>query len=424
MAKVDQARYDAFEKLLKMQQASQFISHNDDDSSFSQNPKATHLVAGVTRWQAWLDFIIDSFVKGDPSKLQDELRIVLRLGAFELLIQEEVAYASINDAVNLAKKKVMDRAGGLVNGVLRTIDRQRESLPEPKANPRTNYLAVTRSHPEWMVKRWAAHMSDDELVALLNANNEVPRFFMRVNTLKSSIADLSKKFDLAGIAYREVEDDPYLFEVLRIKPILNFLKEGMCFVQDRGAGMAADLLAPKPGESVLDMCAAPGGKSMQIAGLMQNSGRLVAADLSQRRLEMVKQNAEAMSATVVEPYQGDMTKTKANEIGRFDAILLDAPCSGTGVLSKRADLRWNRKESDLKDLIELQTALFRSGLDLLVPGGRIVYSTCSIEADENEMIVESMLQENPKLKQVEETRRTRPDRDQCDGAYSCLLELS
>ena len=423
-SKIDQARYDAFEKLNQMHLSSQYISHNDEKSLFQSHPRAIHIVAGVTRWRAWLDFIIDSFAKGDPSAIQAELRIVLRIAIFELLILKDAPYAVINDAVNLAKKKVMNNAGGFVNGVLRAIDRKREALPQPNSGNKLEDLAILKSHPVWLLEKWAKHFDEKDLTSLLDANNSIPRFFVRTNRIKTSPQALSKSFDMAGIEYKQVHDDKDLFEVVRLKPVLNFVKQGQCFVQDRGAGIAVKLLSPEPEESILDVCAAPGGKSMQIAGLMQNRGRIVAADLTRRRLELVEQNAKAYSVSALETFEGDMTQIKMNEIGRFDGVLLDAPCSGTGVLSKRADLRWNRKPGDLKDLVDLQLALLRSSLGLVQPGGRLVYSTCSIEAEENEMIAETVAKEFPNFTLDPDYKKTLPHEDDCDGAFACRFDYN
>lgn len=423
-AKIDQARYDAFEKLVQMNESAQYISHNDEKNQHQSHPRAIHIVAGVTRWQSWLDFIIDSFAKGDPSNIQSELRIVLRIAIFELLILKDAPYAVINDAVNLAKKKVMANAGGFVNGVLRAIDRKRDALPEPNGANKLENLAITKSHPLWLLERWAKNYDEEELNKLLDANNSIPRFFVRVNRVKTSPKALASSFDMVGIEYKQVEEDSDLFEVVRLKPVLNFVKNGQCFVQDKGAGLAVKILDPEPEESILDVCAAPGGKSMQIAGLMQNRGRIVAADLTRRRLDLVKQNAKNYSVSILETFEGDMTKIKMNEVGRYDGVLLDAPCSGTGVLSKRADLRWNRKPSDMKDLFDLQLGLLRASLDLVQPGGRLVYSTCSIEVEENEQIVEKVAKEFPHFNLDPEYVRTLPHEDGCDGAFACRFDHS
>ncbi len=348
--------------------------------------RASDYVAGVTRQRRWLDFLIDHHYRGDAERLDPVLRQILRIGTYELLIRETAPHAAVNEAVSTAKRLLHKGAAGLTNAVLRAIERADRTgrLPTPDSSDPADDLATRHSHPTWLVRRWLEAFGHDATVQLLESNNAVPRYALRVTAGSDGCDDFLRLLaDLdADPAPSEWLDD--FVTVGRLQPVLRggLLESGACAVQDEAAGLVVRVLDPQPGEVVLDAAAAPGGKAVYAALRMGNEGRVTALDVSEAKAALVREAAERQGAGIVEAAVGDLTAWEAP--ARFDRVLLDAPCSGTGVLAKRADLRWNRTPDDLDELAALQDRLLDAAARHVEPGGLLVYSTCSIEAAEND----------------------------------------
>jgi 16S rRNA (cytosine967-C5)-methyltransferase len=320
------------------------------------------------------------------------------MGIYELLFLRTPPYAAINEAAELAKSVSHEGVVGLVNGVLREVDRQRGNLPEPARGDRAELLAVRYSHPTWIVRRWHDRYGRESTRDLLARNNERPAYAVRVNRRKISPGSFRERLDERGIDFRSSSyfDD---FVVLdRLWPLFEhgLIEDGFCSVQGQGAGAVVRLLNPQPKERCIEVCAAPGGKSLYMAELMADQGHILAVDKHEGRLDLVRQGADRLGISIVDTLVIDARQLPGRvDVGRADRVLLDAPCSGTGVLNKRADLRWKRDSSDLEMLVSLQDELLDAAAELVRPGGVFVYSTCSLEPEENEERVAAFLDRHP-----------------------------
>ena len=394
------AREIAIRHLQKLE-ASAAPNFDADDSwhidSGRDHRLVTEYVAGITRWRRWLDFVVGSFYRGEFARMEPLLVQILRLGAYDLLMLRTPSHAAIHESVELAKILVRPGAGGLVNGILRTIDRNREKLPQPESGDLIPELGIRYSHPDWMVSRWMDRYGRRDAEALMAWNNRRPLYSIRINTLKADRETFIGMLDEAGIEWQPGRYLDDFIRVPKLQPIVRggFLKDGWCAVQDESAGLVVRLLDPHPGDTVLDICAAPGGKTLYAASIMRGEGRLLATDVQADRLEKLTR--------VKVRYQADWVEAKALAASRLDKamladrVLLDAPCSGLGVLSKRADLRWRRKAEDIRKVAGIQRSLLASAVRHVKPGGVLVYGTCTIEPEENEAHIDAFLEAHPEF---------------------------
>ncbi len=405
---------------------------------------ATELAFGVVRRKNTLDTLLSVAVSRPRENVEPALWMLLRLGTYQLALCNGVAdYAATSETVELSRWLGRDDWAGFANGCLRSVARlitdQSIDEPSPFALPLTacryrrlsqpifaspaeqplSYLSKAFSLPHWLVERWSERFDFAELCRLGFWFNTPSSLSLRVNRLRTDRDTLLAKFAEAGIAASagELPTSIRLDSPTRIDLLPGFA-EGEFVVQDESAQQAAELLAPQPGETVLDLCAAPGTKTTHLAELMRNEGRLIATDSSETRLKLVTQNAERLGLSIIET--ATVTLEGSNiPPGPFDAILIDAPCSNTGVLGKRPDARWRIQPEDLEELSRIQLLLLLAATSRLKPGGRIVYSTCSIEPDENSSVVEAACHFRQKLKIVEQHELT-PGRN-ADGGFQCLL---
>ena len=354
-------------------------------------------VAGVTRHRRWLDHVLSQFYRGDLDGLQPELLQILRIGAYELVVKEAASHAAVNEAVETAKTRLHRGAGGLTNGVLRALARalSRGPLAPPATGDRADDLAVRHSQPTWLVRRWLAAWGDDDTVAFLREMNAPPRYSLRLTGGRAARPDALDRLATLGADPSPSDALDDFVTVRRLQPVIRdgWLERGEAAVQDEAAGLVVRVLDPQPGERVLDAAAAPGGKAIYAALRMENAGTVTALDVSVSKTRLVEAAAQRQGATVVEAVAGDLAEWKAGDL--YDRVLLDAPCSGTGVLAKRADLRWNRQPEDLGALTALQDRLLDAAAGHVRPGGVLVYSTCSVETEENDDRVEAFLTRHP-----------------------------
>ena len=433
----------AVEQLVRVEEGRAFVgligaSEEGTSQDARDERQTTEYVAGVTRWRRWLDFVLDQFYHGSVERVEPVLKQILRVGAYDLLMLGTPPHAAVNEAVSLAKSMVRPDAGRLANGVLRSLDRGREALAKP-TGPEADRLAVRHSHPTWMVERWLGRLGREGTIALLQSNNARPIYGLRVNTLVGSPEDFRASLEENEIEY---ENSPFLSYFVRVRHLQGLFRTGLvaagtCAIQDEGAGLVVCALDPQPGERILDLCAAPGGKALHAAQLMQNHGEVLAVDVNAARLRLVERAAAVQRVDVVRTLAADARTLDPAELGLWDRVLLDAPCSGLGVLAKRADLRWNRRVEDFTELVALQDALLEAAARLVRPGGVLVYATCSIEPVENEARVEAFLQRYPafvperpipslpdEVLSSEGFLLTHPPVHQTDGAFAALLRNS
>jgi 16S rRNA (cytosine967-C5)-methyltransferase len=434
----------------------------------------TQLVFGVIRRKATLDALLRPFITRPFHTVEPAVVDVLRLGAFQLAFLTHVPkHAAVFETVNLARHVGSPMARGFVNGVLRRVAEAvtdefvdgpgkdavpfemqpnppapfpkreggekppphlgegvgggvvfryrklaRELLPDPAADP-PGYLAAGFSWPRWLADRWLARYGFDECVRLGFWFNAPPPLWLRVNKLK-----LDREAYRLLLAAKGIDAEPgehpqslRLLEGVSIRELPGYAK-GEFTVQDLSAMAVASALDPRPGWHVLDLCAAPGGKATHLAELMKDRGKVVACDIDPKRLETVTALARRLGVTIVEPYLLDKEQTNP-PAGPFDAALVDVPCSNTGVLGRRPEVRWRLRPTEFEDLVRLQTRLLLTAIERVKPGGVVVYSTCSVEPDENAGVVKAVRRAFRGLKLEAETHAI-PGRP-ADGGYWAKL---
>jgi 16S rRNA (cytosine967-C5)-methyltransferase len=359
---------------------------------------------GAIRNLGTLDFVIGKLRDGE---MDTRTKQALRVGLYQLLRTRIPRHAAVNETVENA-----GRGRSMVNAVLRRFLREEKSLLEMlEAAP----VSVRLSHPQTLVARWTAQFGQADTARLCAWNNEPAEIFVRVNELKVTKGELLR----AG-GGEEIAAHPMMLKTARLP--IPWIVAGLCYVQDPSTLLACEMLAPRPGERVLDACAAPGGKTSYLAQLMGNEGEIVACDVAKDRLARLRENLKRLSVTNTEARQIDWLHAppKPGSLEKFDRILIDAPCSNTGVIRRRIDVRWRLREEDFKKMPRIQLGLIKNTAKFLKPGGTLVYSTCSLEREENEAVAEQAVREIPELKLVE-MRRNLPLRDGVDGAFAAVF---
>lgn len=349
------------------------------------------LVWGMLRKRGWIDHLLAPRVRGGIARLDGDLADLLRLGVYQLFEMGSVPpYAAIAQTVELAKRRHGLGASKLVNAVLRRLDRERETLaPALPADP-VEALAVEQSHPRWLVARWIARWGAEETRALLEANNrEAPLIVRPWGVVREQ---LEAMLEASGVAVTEA---PLVADSLQLGPgtlltALGAFQQGHCFVQDPAATLVTMYAAIPEGSRVADLCAAPGGKAVELA---RTAREVIAADVSEARLQRVQETVDRLELEHVSPVVVDARE--AASLGTFDAVLVDAPCTGTGTFRRHPDARWRLRTSDLAVMAATQRAILRAAAEAVAPGGLLVYSTCSLEPEENDAQVEAFLADHP-----------------------------
>ena len=372
---------------------------------------ALELFYGVLRNLTLLDFWIRRL---RASRVESDLRDILRLGLYQLLFLETAEHAAVHETVSLASKKQRT----IINAMLRAATRQRsELLPRAEAQP----LFIRTSHPQFLVERWQQHFGAEHAQELCEWNNLPAPVYARINLLRIDRTEFLRTYPES----RLVPDNPNFVKVNSLPS--DALERGHCYVQDPSTTIACQLLDPKPGERILDACAAPGGKTALIAEQVKNRAFIAACDREQRRVRAMRANLQRLGAQIALVEQCDWTRQSRSILqsanGGFDRVLVDAPCSNTGVMRRRVDVRWRLTPADFGRMQERQIAILRAVLRLLKPGGVIVYSTCSLEPEENEEVVRRIVAETPALR-LEAQKHSLPFRDGFDGAFAAKLVRS
>lgn len=350
-----------------------------------------HLLNGVIRNITYLDFYIEKISQRKPKFLQNDVRNILRLGFFELDFTDNPEYAVVNSYVELAKL-FNPKSTSFVNAVLRNFVRQKPEIKLP-----TNfldYLATKYSHPKWMIKRWVLHYGKDEIENILQFNNTSYGLWIRVNTLKIKVNDFLALLVKAGINFEQNIVVPECIKISHKGSVENLIgyHEGYWMVQGVASSLVSNILGAEDDDVVLDVCAAPGGKTAHIAAMMNNTGRILALDLNKKRLEKLEENLIRLGIENTSYIVKDAMKASFTET--FDKILVDAPCSNTGVFAKKPDAKWKKTIEDIEELSKIQYEILCNVSKYLKPGGTMVYSTCSIELEENILVVHKFLQNN------------------------------
>ena len=383
------------------------------------------LVYGVVRWRTTLDWLIARKTDSRPQK--PVLQILLRLGLYQLFLLDRIPdHAAVHESVQMARDLGFGSQSGFINAVLRNCLRDRDALERDLQTLRDSSPDLGYSHPRWLCERWEQRWGRENLRALLGWNNAPPAVFLRVNTLKATPEHLAQTLEKEGVLFTPRNFDwapaEWVFE-LRSHPPLATLKsfqDGLFYVQDPSTLLAVHELAPKPGETILDLCAAPGGKTTLIAQYMENRGIVIAHDNEKRRLELIAENCARLGASCVKVISSDELPTIAVPAA-FDRILIDAPCSNTGVMRRRVELRWRVQSAEVERLRAVQLELLRQAAPWLKPGGTLAYSTCSLEPEENSGVVKEFLATTSDFELVRE-RELVPFKDGTDGAFVATLK--
>ncbi len=349
------------------------------------------LTFGTLRWRGRLDGVLCRHLSESADRLPPVVRNILRLGAYQILLTDRIPdWAAVDEAVKQARRRGFGGLTGLVNGVLRGL--ARESLP-PVEGARiqdASSLAVAESHPEWMVRRWVDRLGLETAIGICRANNSPAPLSVRVNRRRATLEILRDAFQAAGVDMEETSLAPDVLRVSGGPPVreLPGFREGWFAVQDEGAALVTHFLGLRPGERVWDVCAGPGGKAVHIAELLDDDGFVLATEKNRHQLSRVAESLVRMGIRSICPVLADATKPIARN-AVFDAVLVDAPCSGLGVLRRHPEAKWNKQEDDILRLSRVQTKLLKETSRAVRPGGRLVYCVCSNEEEEGRRILKS-----------------------------------
>lgn len=359
------------------------------------------IVHGVIRWLGRIDWILTGFYRGQFSKCIPNIKNAMRVALYQILFLDKVPdYAAVNEAVSFVKKLQGEKPAGLTNGVLRNIIRSKNGIryPDPEEDL-PGYLSAYYSHPSWMVKRWLNLFGREFTESLLIANNNKPHLSIRMNSLKTNMNEFKELMDKVDLSYSRGKFIEEFIKLMKLSNINDweYFQKGYFTIQDESTGLSCKALDVKPGMRVLDLCSAPGGKTGYIADLMQNEGEIVAIDRYESRLKLLEQNLERLGITNVRTVAVDAREF--DEVD-FDRVLVDVPCSGLGTLTKKPDIKWKRDWGDIRKLNEIQIDLLTTGSKFVKKDGILIYSTCTIEPDENYEIVKKFLYSNAKFELV------------------------
>jgi len=379
---------------------------DDRDSAF-----ILELVYGTLRNLALLDWTLNQFSLQPVAKTDAWTRNILRLCAYQMFFLDRVPVsAAVNTATELAK--IYGKKNSYVNGLLRTLDRKRNAIAYPGVEDPIKRLSVLYSHPAWLVRRWVARFGEDVAETLLRNNNIRASLVIRTNLLKATREKLKASLLSEGVDARETAYSPVGLELISSPPLrtLTAYGNGWFIVQDQAAQLVSLMLSPRPGDTVLDACAAPGGKATHLAELMQDQGTLIALESDRERLKKIRENCDRLGIAIVIPTLRDASRYQE---GSFDKILIDAPCSGLGVLRRHPDGRWSKTEEAIKERRELQARILENCAKLLKPGGALVYATCTTEPEENEDVIDGFLSKTGGAFELDDPRRYLPERAAC-----------
>ncbi|AEF94146.1 sun protein [Desulfotomaculum nigrificans CO-1-SRB] len=362
---------------------------------------ATEITYGVLRNLNTIDWVLAHFLKQPLAAQTVWVRNILRMGTYQIMFMPRVPdSAACNESVELAKKYGHTGAAKFVNGVLRNVARQQGELdfPDPQESP-IDYISLKYSHPTWLVERWLKEFGFDQTVALCKANNHPAPNTIRTNTLKINRTDLKARLEFEGVETRVTKYAP---EGLHLNGFLSYqslpsFQEGLFQVQDESSMLVAHALNPASGARIIDVASAPGGKTTHLAQLMKDRGEIVAVDIHPHKLELIKENCQRLGINSIRTLLADARCLPAEYTNWADYVLVDAPCSGLGVLRRRPDARWRKDPSQLPGIVRLQREILESASTYLRPGGVLIYSTCTITREENIGVLEAFLADHPEF---------------------------
>ncbi|HEY3314498.1 MAG TPA: 16S rRNA (cytosine(967)-C(5))-methyltransferase RsmB [Bacillota bacterium] len=361
---------------------------------------ATELTYGTLRRRQALDWALDKVSKRPVVDLDPRVRGILRLGAYQLMFMDRIpAHAAVDEAVRQASRGGHKGITGFVNGVLRHLARGLGdgSVALPGPEELWDYLTVTESHPDWLVRRWLNELGESDTAAICHLDNQPAPTCIRANRLRNDRERLAAALMAEGVTVTvgRLASEGLSIEGYSSIPELAAFREGHFFVQDEAAMLVAPVLNPRPGETIVDACSVPGGKATHLAELAENKATVLAVDIARSKLGLITENCRRLGIEGVTPVAGDARRLGELVTGPADGVLVDAPCSGLGVLRRRPESRWRKRPEDSAALAPLQLSLLDAAARVIVPGGRLVYSTCTIAETENADVVRAFLGAHP-----------------------------
>lgn len=398
----------------------QIVCNRPDSQGFVRE-----LVYGVLENKMLLDYYIDQLVPSGSASLKASDRTVLRMGIYQLGYMDSVPeYAAVNESVILAKRYCRGR-DGFINGVLRNYLKHKFSIKLPdRSQDEIKYLSIKYSYAPWIIELWLEQYKMDFVEAMLQAGNETPPTTIRLNWLKVMKKDLIEKLESKGY---EVEEGKVCQNALHVKGsgLLSgeLYKGGLFSVQDESSMLVAEKLDPQHGDIVMDVCAAPGGKTMAIAERMNNTGKILASDIYRRKLDLVDKEAERLGITNVETRSWDAARVDSSMIEKADRVLVDVPCSGLGVVRRKPEIKYKEKTQEMELLPKKQLAILSASSQYVKPGGMLVYSTCTVNPYENQRVIADFLKKHNSFKK-EEMIQLLPHVNGTDGFFICTMKKS
>jgi len=436
------ARRAAFEVLRRVEEdgafAAPLLANLPETLSTEDRALAYELTLGVLRRQLWLDRALEHFSGRKAGKLDAPVRRALRLGLFQLRFLARVpAHAAVNESVNAAHASGFRSAAPLINAVLRRATREPDFDPAAGVEDPLERIAVETSHPPWLVRRWAEAFGPEEAAGFARANNDSAPASFRVNAFKADPGAVAEEFAAKGLTVTPSRVAPGGWRAEGGAGASGVLRRlaagGLVYMQDEASQLVAHVLGARAGERVLDACAAPGSKTTHVAALAGGRARVVAGDLHEHRLRVVGEACGRLGARGVSLVALDAEARLPFADGAFERVLVDAPCTGTGTLRHNPEIRWRLSRESFRELASVQARILREAARVVRRGGRLVYSTCSVDREENEDVVAAFLDSNPDFRQAEATpapaalllpdgaARTWPHRDDVDGFYVASL---
>ncbi|MFR2316764.1 16S rRNA (cytosine(967)-C(5))-methyltransferase RsmB [Terrisporobacter sp.] len=354
---------------------------------------ATEIIYGVIENKYYIDYMIDKLSKVKTNKMEIYVKTLLRMGVYQIMFLNSISdYAAVNETVNLAKKK-NSKVSGFINGILRNVIRQKEEIGKVKTKDDIEYLAIKYSYDKWMIKNWMAHFGKEFTEELVEANNERPNIYLRTNTLKITRGELIEKLAEQNIKAEKVNVVEEAIKVEHLKDIENnkLYKEGLFTVQDISSMLVGKVMNPKENSLILDVCSAPGGKTTHMATLMNNTGQVVSRDIYDHKLKLIKASANRLGLTNIDAQEFDGMKLDRESIAKFDYVLADVPCSGLGIIRRKPEIKYKEKE-EFRELPPIQKKILENAAKYVKVGGTLIYSTCTIQDNENINVVNEFLQ--------------------------------
>jgi len=383
---------------LQLNQTLQRVNLNRSDVNFS-----TQLIYGVIQHLSLIDWLLTPFLKQSINKLEPWVRNILRMSIYQIQFLDRIpSHAVVNEAVSIANRRGHRGISGMVNAILRNFLRKKDQIKFPDDLTKMQRIALQHSHPEWMVERFIHGFGESETEEICGVNNRPPLHSIRINSLKITreemITILQEEFQNAT----EILPSPLSRQGILVKGVGNlafseWYKKGYFTIQDASSMLVADVLDPKPGMTVLDAAAAPGGKTTHIAEKMEDKGLIIAADLHQHKLRLIEENQQRLGIHIIKMIHSDARHLTNPFSSQFDRILLDVPCSGLGVIRRKPDLKWSKSEEQIQNVTKVQREIIETVAPLLKPGGVMVYSTCTMSKEENEEMVKSFVKDHPEF---------------------------